>query len=120
MTTTSLKCRITILKRTLNRDLIKDHLEDEYKDRGPCEIFEDGQEFLFEGYKPLEDVPEGFCPSAWADLRRDIFTVMVGGDIPGMKEKGVTIGCCSDWFRPVYFKIERIEPSEQEEAGNRL
>ena len=113
MSEQALKCRITVLKRTVNHDLMREYLEDQYSDRGPCEIFKDGQEFLFDGYQALEDVPEGFCPSAWADLRRDIFTIMVGGDIPGMKEKGVTIGCCTDWFRPVYFKIERIVTSHE-------
>jgi uncharacterized repeat protein (TIGR04076 family) len=102
-------CKITVLKRTLNEDLMNAFLEDAYQDRGPCEVFEDGQELFFEGYSLLEKVPEGFCPSAWADIRQDVFTLLVGGDIPGMKEPGVTISGCHDWFRPVLFRIQRID-----------
>ncbi len=104
-----LGCKITVLKRSLEKDLIDAFLEDQYKERGPCDIFEDGQEFVFDGYSVLEKVPDGFCPSAWADIRQDVFTLLVGGDIPGMKERGVTISGCTDWFRPVFFKIQRIE-----------
>ena len=44
-----------MLKRTLNRDLVDEYLEDAYKDTGLFECFEDGQEFVIE---PDEGVPE--------------------------------------------------------------
>ena len=47
-------CRITVLKRTLHGDLVEEFLEDEYKDTGLCECFEDGQEFVID---PGEGVP---------------------------------------------------------------
>jgi len=40
------KCKITVLKRGLNRDLIEEYIEDVYKDMKPCEIFKDGQELI--------------------------------------------------------------------------
>ena len=101
------KCKITILKRRINRDLIKEYLIDKYHDIGPCERFEDGQEIIID--PSLAKVPAGFCDWAWADIRSDIMTIAAGGNIIGMKKKGTIITGCSDWFRPVIFKVERIE-----------
>lgn len=101
------KCRITVLKRTINRDLIDEYVEDAYQDIGPCERFEEGQAFVVDPSVP----PEAFsarCPWAWADIRRDILTVAYGGDVPGMKQRGTVITGCTDWFRPVIFKVERL------------
>ncbi len=101
------KCRITVLKRTINRDLIDEYLDkDTSKDFGPCDRFVDGQEFIVDGYSA--EVPEGFCAWAWADIRKDIFTVAAGADMPGMKQRGAVITGCTDWFRPVIFKVERV------------
>jgi len=100
------KCKITVLKRTLNKDLIDEYMIDKYKEMTACERFEDGQEFLFD--TASFEVPENFCKWAWADIRKDIMTVASGGNIPWFKDPGMTIVGCSDWFRPVYFKIERI------------
>ena len=63
------KCKITVLKRTINQDLIDAYLDDEYKGISLCDCFRDGQEILVEDYSV---VPEGFCASAWADIRKDI------------------------------------------------
>ena len=103
------KCKITVLKRTVNHDLIEEYLDDTFKDFGPCECFKEGQEFVIEGYDELAKVPEGFCAWAWADIRKDIMLVQLGGDMPGMKQHGTAITGCTDWFRPVIFKIERID-----------
>ncbi|MFX0043040.1 MAG: TIGR04076 family protein [Candidatus Hodarchaeota archaeon] len=104
------KCKITVLKRTINRDLIEEYLIDKYHDIDPCERFEEGQEIIIDPNQAK--VPEGFCDWAWADLREEIMMIASGGNIMGMKQKGVAITGCSDWFRPVIFKIERIEESE--------
>ena len=101
------KCKITVLKRSLNNDLIEEYIEDIYKDMKPCEIFKDGQELIID--PNLAKVPDGFCDWAWADIRKDIITVASGGNILGMKNKGTVVTGCSDWFRPVYFKVERME-----------
>ncbi len=102
------KCRITVLKRTVNQDLIDEYLDDEYQDHGVCECFQEGQEFEVD----VSTMPEDFCsccPWAWADIRQDIMMVAYGGNIPGIKTAGTTITGCRDWFRPVIFKVERME-----------
>ena len=98
------KCKITVLKRTVNQDLIDEYVVVK-KDFGACDQFSDGQEFVVE--QPFS-APDGFCPWAWADIRNDIMTMAVGGDLPWIKQQGVTIAGCTDWFRPVIFKVERI------------
>jgi uncharacterized repeat protein (TIGR04076 family) len=97
------KCKITVLKRTINQDIIDEYLDGEM---GPCDSFQESQEFVVESpFAP----PDGFCPWAWADMRKDIFTVVLGGNFPWVKPRGTTITCCTDGFRPVIFKIERID-----------
>jgi uncharacterized repeat protein (TIGR04076 family) len=104
------KCKITVLKRCLNKDLIETYLDDEYRNIGPCEIFKDGQVIIIDDYST---VPEGFCASAWADIRKDLMAVAMGANMPGIKAPGTLIVGCTDWLRPVIFKIERIELEEQ-------
>jgi len=101
-------CKITVIKRTINQDIIKDYLKEKYQNVKACERFKDGQEFLIKKesrYKP----PEGFCQWAWADIRNDLLTIAYGGNIPHMKNESSNIAGCTDWFRPVYFKLERVE-----------
>ena len=74
---------------------------------GPCDCFKDGQEIEINPNIP--DVPENFCAWAWADIRKDIITVAAGGNISGMKQRGTVITGCTDWFRPVIFKVKRID-----------
>jgi uncharacterized repeat protein (TIGR04076 family) len=100
------KIKITIIKKTLNKDLIDQFIVDEYKEMSVCEKFEDGQEFLID--PDLASVPEGFCDWAWADIRNEINLIASGGNIQGMNKKGIALSSCTDHFRPVYFKIERI------------
>jgi len=80
------KCKITVLKRTINQDLIDEYLDEDTS----------------------KNLGQGFCAWAWADIRRDIFSVAAGADMPGMKQRGSVITGCTDWFRPVIFKVERI------------
>ena len=101
------KCKITVIKRMANPDLADEYLQmDDPSEFGPCGRFEDGQEFVIE--RPFE-APEGFCVWAWADIRQDILTVMGGGGLPWIKQPGTLIAGCTDWFRPVIFKLERME-----------
>lgn len=100
------KCKITVLKRTINRDLIDEYLDDENRSMKPCELFEDGQEFTVERYYRA---PDGFCDWAWADIRYDMLILAYGGNMPGMRRPGTLIVGCTDWFRPVIFKIERLK-----------
>ena len=102
------KCKITVLKRMEpDQDLVEEYLDDASRERGygACTAFEDGQEFLVDSLK----VPEGFCSWAWADIQRDVVAVAFGADYPWMKQPGTTLTCCTDAFRPVVFKVERVE-----------
>ena len=100
------KCKITVLRRTINQDLIDEYLSDTRESFGRCQAFEDGQEFVIEGF-PLK--PENFCDWAWADIHKDIVAVMFGGSYAWIKQPGTAITCCTDGLRPVIFKVERIE-----------
>lgn len=100
-------CKITVIKRTINQDLIDECLDDSNKDTGLCDCFEEGEEFVIDP----SVVPEGFCARcawAWADIRKDILTVAMGANMPGIRQPGTVITGCTDWFRPVIFKIERV------------
>jgi len=90
-------CRITVLKRSVEQDLA-DRFRDGRVER--CDAFKDGQEFTA---KQPWSPPEGFCQWAWADIRSYVMANFHGGDFP-------TVACCTDGFRPVYFRIERVPP----------
>jgi uncharacterized repeat protein (TIGR04076 family) len=67
----------------------------------------EGQEFTADS--PGE-VPEGFCAWAWANIHKEIVAIMSGGSLtPWVNQERVAIACCTDGFRPVVFKIERVE-----------
>ncbi len=105
------KCKVTIIKRTINRELIDDYLEDAYKNSMElCECFKDGQEFIFDVNTILtaKNLPEDFCAWAWADIRSDILNIATGSNTPGLNQPGMAITSCKDWFRQVFFKIERM------------
>ena len=100
------RCKVTVIRRSLDTELISEYLDEQYADMGRCDTFEEGQEFIIE---ELHRIPEGFCASAWANIRHVIMRVATGSDMPGMRYPGVEIASCSDWFRPVIFKVERVE-----------
>ncbi len=100
------RLKITVLKRTIDQELIDEYLENPGGHAGKCDQLKDGQEFIVE---QIWLPPAGFCAWAWADIRQDLLTAVSGGTFPGMKDPGVVISGCSDWFRPVIFKIETID-----------
>ena len=86
--------KITVLKTTVQKEL------EQYRggEITACDRFQEGQEFVVEvPWYP----PEGFCDWAWADIRTYIHIVHAGG----MEQ---TVACCTDGFRPVFFKLERM------------
>lgn len=103
------KCKITVIKTNLNEDLAKKYMIDEYQSIQKCEIFKEGQEFIIEGFENLVKIPEGFCDWAWADIKKDISSVMLGAKSPGFKDENIAVASCSDWFRPVIFEIKKID-----------
>ena len=71
---------------------------------GICTAFEEGQEFVVGA-----SCPEGFCGWAWADTQRDVMAVLFGNGFPWVEPENTAIACCTDGFRPVTFKLERVE-----------
>lgn len=89
-------CKITVEKRVVFNDLYEKYRN---KKGSVCPKFKDGQEFTAKSpYQP----PEDFCIWAWADIRSYIHGVCHGNP-------SKVIVCCTDAFRPVIFKLERIE-----------
>ena len=97
------KVKVTVLKIAINQDLVDQYL-DVGPDYGPCNRFQVGQEFVVE--QPFE-MPEGFCAWAWADIRHTILSVAAGADKPWLKQRNTDIVGCSDYYRPVYFRVEQ-------------
>ena len=100
------KCKITVIKKTLNEDLAKKYCG---KEVGPCERFEVGDEFV----AGLEK-PEGFCDWAWNDILPCQLALLTGGSFSKlfkgwMKDDRTMVACCTDGIRPVVFKIERVD-----------
>lgn len=101
------KCRITILKTTLDKELAK-----EYGVPGldACPMMREGQVFYADYAKP-----EGFCDEAWKAIYQYVFALSHGmgetlfyhGDWIG--KPGVAICSCNDELRPVIFKIEATD-----------
>ena len=100
-------CTITVIKKLPHKDLIREYIADEFKEMNFCECFQEGQEFVIKELDDYVKPPEGFCPWAWADIRKEIMNIASGGNMVGLKKKGVAVCGCSDWFRPVIFRIER-------------
>jgi len=108
------KCKITVLKRTVNQDIADKYLSSEFKekhpeyydDSGACSLFQDGQEFIVDN---IGVISEKFCAWAWADIQQVLVTVMYGGNLPWMQKSGMAVTCCTDGFRPVIFKVEKVE-----------
>ena len=102
-------CKITALKKLVNQDLIDEYVGEEYRDRRifPCQRFKEGQGFITESWGLS---PEGFCESAWASIMKYIGVVITGGDLhPWVNQEVTAIACCTDGYRPVVFKIEKIK-----------
>ena len=94
--------KITVLKRTLNQDAIDACAESETP-WCACELLKDGQEFVTDDLL----MPEGFCSWAWADIHQHVLVLARGGNYRGTKP-GMFVSCCTDGFRPVIFKLERM------------
>ena len=96
------KVKITVLKKLKTGDVLKEYGASTVE--AECPVVKEGVEYISTAGK----VPDGFCASAWADIRKDILTVAMGANMPGIRQPGTVITGCTDWFRPVIFKVERI------------
>ncbi len=101
------RCKIVILKKIFNKDLIDEYCNLDLPDHcQACPQFKIGDEFIVENHN---QVPAGFCSWAWADIQKDVMTIMFDGSFPWMIKKGMTITCCTDGLMPVIFKVEKID-----------
>ena len=102
------KLKIKVVKKANAFDLYGQDLPLKFKEQRmtpECDQFELGQEFEVDNI----NCPPGFCNWAFADIQRDLIHIFFRGNYPWVEQKGATLACCTDGFRPVFFKIERIE-----------
>lgn len=99
------KLRITVLKKMHFPDLQAGYAKD--GTFGVCSAFEEGQVF-----ETAEGKPNAFCSWAWADIQRDVTLVQSGAKLPWIGKKNTMISCCTDGFRPVVFRIDRVGDEE--------
>ena len=99
------KCKITVIKRMFDEELVENHLEGT-GNFSVCNLVEDGQEFIVNN--PFQ-MPEGLCAWAWADIRPFILTMAAGGTFRFMKDRNSALAMCTDPRRPVIFKITRMQ-----------
>lgn len=103
------KCKITVLKRTFDRELAE-----EYGAEGltACPMLQEGQVFYADFARP-----EGFCDEAWKAIYQYVFALAHGAGKNGglfyygdwIRKPGVAICSCNDGLRPVIFKIEQTD-----------
>ena len=100
------KVRITVVKRRNLNDIHGNaDLGCSAKMDPVCGKFTEGQEFVTD----VTEMPQGFCLGAFVDIFRLISGLRSGANYPWMNEKGKVLACCTDAFRPVVFRLERIE-----------
>lgn len=102
------KCKITVIKRACDMELVHSYTNfpDDYQ---ACNRVEDNQEFIVSN--PFE-LPENLCAFAWADIRPQILAIASGSSFPQLRETNMALATCTDLFRPVIFKIERVDDEE--------
>ncbi|MEZ4500278.1 MAG: TIGR04076 family protein [Thermomicrobiales bacterium] len=106
------RVRITVLRRSQNLDFLEAYADSVWE---PCERLIEGAEFVSHG----ANIPIGFCSWAWADIQKYVLTLARGGNFLGVRE-GTFVTCCTDGFRPVFFKVERMRDDEPEPIIPRL
>ena len=98
------KVRITVLKKTFTTEFVEAYTEGvKWEPKGCCHDFHEGQEFISDGL-----MPEGFSSWAWTDIQKYVMVLARGGNMVGVKP-GTFVTCCTDGFRPVFYKLERID-----------
>ena len=88
-----------VMKKLYNPDLVELYAANP-ESWTPCTHFEVGDEFITDLERPW-DMPEGFCGWAWADIQRTVYGMARGG-------QDVFVTCCTDGYRPVIFKLEKL------------
>lgn len=106
------KVKITVVRKTFHSDLVNELTESpaQWTDgsigENPncCHAFDIGHEFVSDG----THIPNGFPDPPWVDIQKYVWILGRGGNMRGVKN-GTFVTNCSDGFRPVTFKLERIE-----------
>ena len=98
------KCKVTVIKKDCNTDLVNSYVK-QPEHCSVCSRVEEKQEFIISN--PYE-MPEGICAWAWADIRPQILAIASGSTFEFLRDKNSAVAACSDLFRPVTFKIERL------------
>ena len=106
------KVKVTVAKRCNYNDLFPENPPIGYVDelmQGPvCPVFKEGQEFIIDSAH-IDDVPEGFCSGAYVAIYWQMMHLLLGGSCDWAIPPTAALACCTDGFRPVIFKLERIE-----------
>ena len=95
----SYSIKITVIKKLFHADLVNEYANNPSV-WTPCNHFEVGDVFITDKLKPWE-MPKGFCGWAWADIQKTVYGMARGG-------QEIFITSCTDGYRPVIFKLERI------------
>ena len=99
------KCKVTVVKRECNMELVNSYVKNP-ENVSACNLVKDNQEFIVSN--PYQ-MPEGICAYAWADIRPQILAIASGGTFEFLKDKNTALATFTDLFRPVIFKIEKME-----------
>ena len=103
--------RITVLRKTLQKDLAAEYGAEGL---GACPMLKEGQVFYADYAKP-----DGLCDEAWKAIYQYVFALAHGagketfyyGD--WIRTPGVAICSCNDGLRPVIFKLEATDEVSQ-------
>ena len=99
MTLKEYRVKITVLRKLFHADVVEQYAADP-DGWTPCRVFDEGAEFVTTQGAPWQR-PEGFCDWAWADMQKLVYGMSRGG-------QEVFVTCCTDGYRPVLFKLERL------------
>ena len=91
--------KITVIKKIFNEEFIAECAANPDK-WTECTHFKIGDSFITDLEQPW-GMPEGFCGWAWADIQRTVYGMARGG-------QDVFLTCCTDGYRPVIFKLEKV------------
>lgn len=111
------KIRITVLKAEVCEEMASQYGQlrpDGTRGTHPCPFFHPGDTFSF-------SLKTGITGGAFCEMaKNDLFTMLVGmagkgSATPAGKKHKIApeICCCSDGLRPVFFKLEVMEPGEE-------
>ena len=96
----SYRVKITVMKKLYHADMVAAYAA-KPENWSECTHFAVGDEYITDLNEPWK-MPEGFCGWAWADIQKTVYGMARGG-------QDVFVTCCTDGYRPVVFKLEKIK-----------